>query len=59
VLDEPTSSLDADGVELVERLLDESSGTRTVLLATHDRAFGEARCERAAELGGTALRVLR
>ena len=36
VLDEPFTALDADGAELLDRLLAELVGTRTVLLSTHD-----------------------
>jgi heme exporter protein A len=36
VLDEPFTALDADGAELLDRLLTELAGTRTVLLSTHD-----------------------
>ncbi len=36
VLDEPFTALDADGAELLDRLLAELAGTRTVLLSTHD-----------------------
>jgi ABC-type multidrug transport system ATPase subunit len=36
VLDEPFTALDADGAALLDRLLGELAGTRTVLLSTHD-----------------------
>jgi heme exporter protein A len=36
VLDEPFTALDAEGAELLDRLLTELVGTRTVLLSTHD-----------------------
>ena len=36
VLDEPFTALDEDGAELLDRLLAELVGTRTVLLSTHD-----------------------
>ena len=36
VLDEPFTALDADGAELLDRLLTELVGARTVLLSTHD-----------------------
>jgi heme exporter protein A len=36
VLDEPFTALDADGAELLDRLLEELAGTRTILLSTHD-----------------------
>lgn len=36
VLDEPFTALDAEGAELLDRLLAELAGTRTVLLSTHD-----------------------
>ncbi len=36
VLDEPFTALDEDGAELLDRLLAELVGTRTVLLTTHD-----------------------
>jgi ATPase subunit of ABC transporter with duplicated ATPase domains len=40
VLDEPTNALDADGLELLEAVLDES---RLHVVATHDAARFEAR----------------
>jgi heme exporter protein A len=40
VLDEPTNALDAEGVDLLESVLDEP---RTLVVATHDRARFEAR----------------
>ena len=36
VLDEPFTALDEAGAELLDRLLTELAGTRTVLLSTHD-----------------------
>ena len=36
VLDEPFTALDSEGAELLDRLLAELVGTRTVLLSTHD-----------------------
>ncbi len=36
VLDEPFTALGADGAELLDRLLEELAGTRTILLSTHD-----------------------
>ena len=36
VLDEPFTALDEDGAELLDRLLAELVGVRTVLLSTHD-----------------------
>jgi len=36
VLDEPFTALDENGAELLDRLLAELVGTRTVLLSTHD-----------------------
>jgi len=36
VLDEPFTALDAAGAELLDRLLAELAGARTVLLSTHD-----------------------
>ncbi len=36
VLDEPFTALDTEGAELLDRLLAELAGTRTVLLSTHD-----------------------
>jgi len=36
VLDEPFTALDEDGAELLDRLLAELVGARTVLLSTHD-----------------------
>ena len=36
VLDEPFTALDAAGAELLDRLLEEVAGTRTILLSTHD-----------------------
>ncbi len=36
VLDEPFTALDEEGAELLDRLLAELVGTRTVLLSTHD-----------------------
>jgi heme exporter protein A len=38
VLDEPSSALDAQGVELLERELRELAGRRTLVVATHDPA---------------------
>ena len=38
VLDEPSAALDADGAELLERELRELSGTRTLVVATHEPA---------------------
>ena len=37
LLDEPHAALDAEGAHLVDGLLAEYAGARTVLLATHDR----------------------
>jgi heme exporter protein A len=42
VLDEPFTALDADGAELLDRLLEELAGTRTILLSTHDPRRVEA-----------------
>ena len=36
VLDEPFTALDSAGAELLDRLLEEVAGTRTILLSTHD-----------------------
>ena len=36
VLDEPFTALDTDGADLLDRLLEELAGTRTILLSTHD-----------------------
>ncbi len=36
ILDEPYSALDADGVALLDRELDELAGQRTVIVSTHD-----------------------
>ncbi|HEX5799915.1 MAG TPA: ABC transporter ATP-binding protein [Gaiellaceae bacterium] len=36
VLDEPFTALDSAGAELLDRLLQEVAGTRTILLSTHD-----------------------
>ncbi len=38
VLDEPFTALDAEGAELLDRLLAELSGSATVLLSTHEPA---------------------
>ncbi len=38
VLDEPFTALDAEGAELLDRLLAELAGSATVLLSTHDPA---------------------
>jgi heme ABC exporter ATP-binding subunit CcmA len=51
LLDEPTTGLDADGLELVARLLDEGRGRRTVVLSTHDAAF-------AARVAGRDVRLV-
>jgi ABC-type multidrug transport system ATPase subunit len=43
VLDEPSSGLDAGGVELVRHIITErSAGGRATVLATNDRAFAES-----------------
>ena len=36
VLDEPFTALDTAGADLLDRLLEEVAGTRTILLSTHD-----------------------
>lgn len=36
VLDEPYSALDEQGVDLLDRQLDELAGTRTIVVSTHD-----------------------
>jgi len=36
VLDEPFTALDSAGADLLDRLLEEVAGTRTILLSTHD-----------------------
>jgi heme exporter protein A len=36
VLDEPFTALDSTGADLLDRLLEEVAGTRTILLSTHD-----------------------
>ena len=36
VLDEPFTALDSAGAELLDRVLQEVAGTRTILLSTHD-----------------------
>jgi ABC-type multidrug transport system ATPase subunit len=36
LLDEPISNLDADGREVVRRIVDEARGSRTVIIATND-----------------------
>ncbi|MDF2748889.1 MAG: ccmA [Gaiellaceae bacterium] len=38
VLDEPFTALDSAGADLLDRLLEEVAGTRTILLSTHDPA---------------------
>ena len=38
VLDEPFTALDAEGAELLDRLLAELAGSATVLLTTHEPA---------------------
>lgn len=46
ILDEPTNSLDEDGVELLNKiLLEERARGATVLLASHDKAEIEAICD--------------
>ena len=50
LLDEPTTGLDAEGLELLAGLLEQGRGTRTVLLATHDDAFAERVADRAVRL---------
>ncbi len=56
VLDEPHSGLDADGVALLDGVLDEARGQATVILATHDRERGAALCDATLTLAGGGLR---
>ena len=58
ILDEPDASLGADAADLLTRAMD----TRTVVLATHDRALANRLCPRTLELRhgrsvGTATRL--
>jgi heme exporter protein A len=55
VLDEPHAALDSGGEELVDEILHASAGTRTVVLATHDRERGRALCSSTATLADGAL----
>lgn len=48
VLDEPTNHLDIDTIEWLEKLL--SSGSKTILLVTHDRYFLDNVCNMIVEL---------
>jgi ABC-type multidrug transport system ATPase subunit len=50
VLDEPHSSLDAEGAGLVDALIEGARGRATVLMATHDRERGAALCAHTAVL---------
>lgn len=46
ILDEPTNSLDEDGVELLHKiLLEERERGATILMASHDKAEIEALCD--------------
>lgn len=57
ILDEPTNSLDEDGVELLHQILSEERDRgATVLLASHDRAEIDALCERVYTLANGKVR---
>lgn len=52
LLDEPTASLDEDGIALVHTLIDEATGRgATVLVASHDHAFLAQRCSSIVDFG--------
>jgi ABC-type multidrug transport system ATPase subunit len=58
LLDEPTTGLDADGVEVLSAILlgEESSTTEVAkVIVSHDRAFLERTCHRTVELKHGAL----
>jgi heme exporter protein A len=57
LLDEPHASLDEESAAAVDRLIRDARGTRTLVLATHDRARGAALCSAAASLESGLLRV--
>jgi heme exporter protein A len=51
VLDEPTSNLDADGIEMVKRRVTEQKKESLLIIATND-AEESTWCEKKIELGG-------
>lgn len=54
ILDEPTSNLDMDGIELVSRELEKYQGT--ILVVSHDRTLLDRVCDKILELDGGKIK---
>ncbi len=54
ILDEPTSNLDMDGIELVSRELEKYLGT--ILVVSHDRTLLDRVCDKILELDGGKIK---